>query len=134
MVPCWSLLALKLVGVGISRDSANGSRAFYIVKEMIPRISGALSSAISPIFSRYSNSRLCTGARAPHEQAPSFGGRSSPACRSAAYSCLRFGSAASRRPAPQTAILRPTTLGQCVPPKQGAMDLPVAATAKRTAS
>ena len=68
------------------------------------------------------------------EQAPSFWGCSSPACPCAAWASLRFGFAASRRPASQTAIMWPTTLGQCVTPKQGAMDQPVAATAKRTAS
>ena len=57
------------------------------------------------------------------------------ACPCAAYSCWRFGSAASRRPASQTVIMWTTTSGQSAYTKlQRAMDQPVAATAKRTAS
>ena len=73
--------------------------------------------------------------RRPHEEAPSFWGWHFLACPCAAYSCWRFGSAASRRPASQTVIMWTTTSGQSAYTKlQRAMDQPVAATAKRTAS
>ena len=72
--------------------------------------------------------------RRPHEEAPSFWGWHFSACPCAACSCWRFGSAASRRPASQTVIMWTTTSGQSAYTKQLAMDQPVAATAKRTAS
>ena len=73
--------------------------------------------------------------RRPHEEAPSFWGWHFSACPCAAYSCWRFGSAASRRPASQTVIMWTTTSGQSAySTLQRAMDQPVAATAKRTAS